>query len=149
MQYWLYHKKPTQLYHSFVETPVQVHQRPKPEPTTSTYVQVSMMPHLYEHLLLTATSSNVSCHQEWQLTPEQRHNDSNFSSLDYSTEETGHGKVQYALQHQTWPCRLSYSLCSARLSRGNPQQLSQLKCKKYVYQNSFYPATFILWNRLP
>ena len=39
-------------------------------------------------------------------------------------------------------------LCNARTLRGNPQQLSQVTRKKYVYQNSFFSATIILWNRL-
>ena len=34
-------------------------------------------------------------------------------------------------------------------SRGNPEQFSQLYGQKNVYQNSFFLATIILWNRLP
>jgi hypothetical protein len=55
----------------------------------------------------------------------------------------------YKIKHDLVDVTTDPALCNARTSRGNPQQLSQLTCKKSVYQNSFFPATIILWNRLP
>jgi hypothetical protein len=55
----------------------------------------------------------------------------------------------YKIKHDLVDVTPDPPLRNARTSRGNQQQLSQLTCKKSVYQNSFFPATIILWNRLP
>ena len=55
----------------------------------------------------------------------------------------------YKIKHNLVDITLDPPLRNARTSRGNPQQISQLPVQKSVYQNSFFPATIVLWNRLP
>ena len=55
----------------------------------------------------------------------------------------------YKIKHNFVDITLDPPLRNVRTSRGNPQQISQLPVQKSVYQNSFFPATIVLWNRLP
>ena len=55
----------------------------------------------------------------------------------------------YKIKHNLVDITPDPPLRDARTSRGNPKQISQLPVQKSVYKNSFFPATIVLWNRLP
>jgi hypothetical protein len=41
------------------------------------------------------------------------------------------------------------SLVSAKTIRGHNQRFSQIRARTSIFQNSFFPATIVLWNNLP
>ena len=76
-----------------------------------------------------------------------------ISSLGWDTlqqrRDNARTTMLYKIKHNLVDITPDPPLRNARTSRGNPEQLSQLYVQKNVYQNSFFPATIVLWNRLP
>ena len=76
-----------------------------------------------------------------------------ISSLGWDTlqqrRENARTTMLYKIKHNLVDVTTDPPLRNARTSRGNPQQFSQLYVQKNVYQNSFFTATIVLWNRLP
>jgi hypothetical protein len=75
------------------------------------------------------------------------------SSLHYNTlqkrRDMARVTMLYKIKHDLVYVTPDPPLRKARTSRGNPQQLGKLTCRKFVYQNRFFPATINLRNRLP
>ena len=40
-------------------------------------------------------------------------------------------------------------LINVRSNRGHNQRLSQIRTRTVIFQNSFFPATVVFWNKLP
>jgi hypothetical protein len=40
-------------------------------------------------------------------------------------------------------------LINAKTVRGHNQRLRQIRARTSIFQNSFFPATIVLWNKLP
>ena len=38
---------------------------------------------------------------------------------------------------------------NARSNRGHNQRLSQIRARTAIFQNSYFPATVVFWNKLP
>ena len=55
----------------------------------------------------------------------------------------------YKIQHQLVDITPEPPLRHSRSSRFHDQQFTQISCAKTAYQHSFFPATVIIWNRLP
>ena len=76
-----------------------------------------------------------------------------ISSLGWDTlqqrRDNARTTMLYKIKHNIVDITPDPPLRNARTSRGNPEQFSQLYVQKNVYQNSFFPATIVLWNRLP
>ena len=76
-----------------------------------------------------------------------------ISSLGWDTlqqrRDNARTTMLYKIKHNLVDITPDPPLRNARTSRGNPEQFSQLYVQKNVYQNSFFPATIVLWNRLP
>ena len=76
-----------------------------------------------------------------------------ISSLGWDTlqqrRDNARTTMLYKIKHNLVDITPDPPLPNARTSRGNPEQFSQLYVQKNVYQNSFFLATIVLWNRLP
>lgn len=55
----------------------------------------------------------------------------------------------YRIQHNLVDVTPDPPLRHAKSLRGSQQHLCQISCRKTSYQYSFFPATIVLWNRLP
>ena len=85
------------------------------------------------------------------LPTEQCLRDDVSTQLGHTTTKKRQCKNHHALQDQANLVDITPDppLRNARTASGNPQQYSQLPVQKSVYQNSFFPATIVLCNRLP
>ena len=57
--------------------------------------------------------------------------------------------MPYKITNNLVDCVPDPPLRKSRSSRQHSQQYTQIRCAKSVYQHSFFPASVIIWNRLP
>ena len=55
----------------------------------------------------------------------------------------------YKIKHEHIDLTPDPHFIAARSARGHDQRIRQIRARTTTYQQSFYPATIILWNALP